>query len=334
MADKKISALTSAATPLAGTEVLPIVQSGATVKVSAADITAGRAVSGASFSANTTSVFAKFGAEASGGNQFLARFNSSNKPAGIYTAGTSGESFIGSNLDWSSGNVFNYKITGLMWYMGDPGGGGTSVALGAASGTAGNSANVDTGSSVQFRWGTDGNYTLVSGNLVQGTAAKGINFTANTGAAGMTSQLLNWYEEGTWTPTFAPSSGAFGSVTYNAIQGSRYTRVGNVVHIQGAIATDAITVGTASNNVWITGLPFTAVANTGSTNNGFSDIAIGYSSNFAGDVPSHGYVAAGTTRIELYYRTTANGASAPLNVSDLSTTDKNYVYFSATYICA
>jgi hypothetical protein len=42
MADKKISALTSAATPLAGTEVLPIVQSGSTVKVSIANVTAGR----------------------------------------------------------------------------------------------------------------------------------------------------------------------------------------------------------------------------------------------------------------------------------------------------
>ncbi len=36
MADKKISQLTAAATPLAGTEVLPIVQSGSTVKVSVA----------------------------------------------------------------------------------------------------------------------------------------------------------------------------------------------------------------------------------------------------------------------------------------------------------
>jgi len=35
MADKKISALSSATVPLAGTEVLPIVQSGTTVKVSA-----------------------------------------------------------------------------------------------------------------------------------------------------------------------------------------------------------------------------------------------------------------------------------------------------------
>ena len=39
MADKKISALTGATTPLAGTEVLPIVQSGATVKVATDDLT-------------------------------------------------------------------------------------------------------------------------------------------------------------------------------------------------------------------------------------------------------------------------------------------------------
>lgn len=38
MTDKKISGLTSASTPLAGTEVLPIVQSGATVKTTVADI--------------------------------------------------------------------------------------------------------------------------------------------------------------------------------------------------------------------------------------------------------------------------------------------------------
>lgn len=45
MADKKISALTSATAPLAGTEVLPIVQSSTTVKVAVSDLTAGRAVS-------------------------------------------------------------------------------------------------------------------------------------------------------------------------------------------------------------------------------------------------------------------------------------------------
>jgi hypothetical protein len=44
MADAKISALTGATTPLAGTEVLPIVQGGTTVKVAVSNLTAGRAV--------------------------------------------------------------------------------------------------------------------------------------------------------------------------------------------------------------------------------------------------------------------------------------------------
>ena len=45
MTNKKISALPSATTPLAGTEVLPIVQSGATDQVAVSDLTAGRSVS-------------------------------------------------------------------------------------------------------------------------------------------------------------------------------------------------------------------------------------------------------------------------------------------------
>jgi hypothetical protein len=56
MADKKISALTGASTPLAGTEVLPIVQSGATVKVAVSDLTAGRAISATQVTVSTGNV--------------------------------------------------------------------------------------------------------------------------------------------------------------------------------------------------------------------------------------------------------------------------------------
>jgi hypothetical protein len=45
MADTKISALPASTTPLAGTEVLPIVQSSATKQVSVANLTAGRVIS-------------------------------------------------------------------------------------------------------------------------------------------------------------------------------------------------------------------------------------------------------------------------------------------------
>lgn len=48
MADAKISALPAATVPLAGTEVLPIVQSSTTKQVSVANLTAGRAISASS----------------------------------------------------------------------------------------------------------------------------------------------------------------------------------------------------------------------------------------------------------------------------------------------
>jgi len=53
MADLKISALPAASTPLAGTEVLPIVQSGSTVQVSVNNLTAGKAVSASTVTATT-----------------------------------------------------------------------------------------------------------------------------------------------------------------------------------------------------------------------------------------------------------------------------------------
>ena len=52
MPDKKISALTSATTPLAGTETLPIVQSGQTVKVSVNNLTVGKGVAANEYTAS------------------------------------------------------------------------------------------------------------------------------------------------------------------------------------------------------------------------------------------------------------------------------------------
>jgi hypothetical protein len=321
MADKKISQLTAATTPLAGTEVLPIVQGNSTVKVSAADITAGRAVSATSVSTGTTDVFAQVGTQLSGGNAILSRFNANNKPAGIYTAGSSGESFVGSNLDWSSGNVFNYKRNGLMWYVGDPGGSGSSVSLGVASGTAGASALVDTAGSVRFRWDTSGNYSLVNGNVVISTAAKGIDFSANTHAAGMTSELLNWYEEGTWTPEYAPETGAFTSITYG-FNTARYVRIGSMVWVTWSMRTSALTVGTASGTLYIKNLPFTS---RNASPGAFG--VLGTSVDFNANNPFAGAVAANDNKITLY-----RGQTNVVNlVSDLSTGGANN--FTAGVIC-
>ena len=61
MADSKISALPASTTPLAGTEVLPIVQSSATKQVSVANLTAGRAISATQLTLTTGSVIVASG---------------------------------------------------------------------------------------------------------------------------------------------------------------------------------------------------------------------------------------------------------------------------------
>tara|TARA_R110000868_G_scaffold91124_2_gene252812 strand:+ start:181 stop:816 length:636 start_codon:yes stop_codon:yes gene_type:complete len=61
MADSKISALPASTTPLAGTEVLPIVQSSTTRQVSVANLTAGRAISATQLTLTTGSLIVASG---------------------------------------------------------------------------------------------------------------------------------------------------------------------------------------------------------------------------------------------------------------------------------
>jgi hypothetical protein len=95
-----------------------------------------------------------------------------------------------------------------------------------------------------------GDQTIVSGNLVIGTAGKGIDFSANPNPAGMTSEILNDYEEGTWTPTDA--SGA--ALTFANVS-AFYTKVGRQVFAHYYF-TYPTTVDVTANAVG--GLPFTA----------------------------------------------------------------------------
>lgn len=192
MADKKISALTAASTPLAGTEVLPIVQSSATVKVAVDDLTVK--------------------------------------------------------------NVRSNATTGILQIAG-PGTGTTRVMTTPnANFTA---ARTDAAQSFT------GDQTLATGNLIQGTAARGFNFTANTPAAGMTSQLLNWYEQGTWTPT----QGGGLTVTGSFTSSGTYTRIGRQVTVVGKLS-GSTSVSATSGGIICAGLPFTVSGDsTGSYNN-------------------------------------------------------------------
>ena len=73
----------------------------------------------------------------------------------------------------------------------------------------------------------DNNVNIKTGNLIIGTAGKGIDFSVNSSAGGMSSELLDGYEEGTWTPTYRGTTTA-GSSTYST-QTGHYIRVGSHV---------------------------------------------------------------------------------------------------------
>jgi hypothetical protein len=103
-----------------------------------------------------------------------------------------------------------------------------------------------------------GDVTLNTGNLVIGTSGKGIDFSAAGNAAGMTSELLDDYEEGTWTPSVG------GTATYNTQTGGTYTKIGNLVYCSCRISINVLGTGSATA---FGGLPFTP-SQTGSINAG------------------------------------------------------------------
>lgn len=112
-----------------------------------------------------------------------------------------------------------------------------------------------------------GDQTIVDGNLIIGTAGKGIDFSADSHSAGMTSELLDDYEEGTWSPTISFQTVGDLSVTY-AAQIGRYTKIGNRVVLQCFLVTSAFTHTTASGYLRINGIPFNGNTSSGCQNYG------------------------------------------------------------------
>ena len=95
-----------------------------------------------------------------------------------------------------------------------------------------------------------------SGNIVIPVANAGIVFNNTNTTASPTSTTQNDYETGTWTPTLSSGSGSYSSVTYTRQYG-KYTKIGNLVYASIDLNTSSQTVGTASSDLLIAGLPFT-----------------------------------------------------------------------------
>ena len=251
MADVKISALPASSTPLAGTEVLPIVQGTTTKQVSVANLTAGRAASASSLSltndSNITNIL-----------DVLATPTASN------TSGIRVWNNTQSGLLWLSGSAYSYAGVGAneVWLYAS----NTSLNVGPDSATG--SLKFTTNGAERARIFPSGGVSIgnttdpgagnlsVTGNVVMATSGKGIDFSATPGTG--TSELFADYEEGTWTPTIG------GNATY-LVQEGYYTKIGRVVTIQGKIQINVIGTGSTTT---ISGLPFAQLSASNASNSG------------------------------------------------------------------
>ena len=115
---------------------------------------------------------------------------------------------------------------------------------------------------------TSGDVTVGAGDIVFGTAGKGIVLGATSNVDANT---LDDYEEGTWTPSLSGSSGGTGTWASSV---NTYTKVGRAVHFTAYL--QCTSLGNASNAVIIGGLPFT-----NASAGGYQAIATGAASGLA-----------------------------------------------------
>jgi hypothetical protein len=340
MADVKISNLPASTTPLAGTEVLPIVQSTATKQVSVANLTAGRTFDALGMTLTSTDAGASqaptidlyrdsaspAASDTIGEIEFNGKDSAANKQAyallhGSILSPTSGaeqgqihfetatagalteKMIIGTtNLVINEpGNIFNVRIEGdtdaNLFYTD-----ATNSRVGI--GTVSPAQKLDVAGSINLT----GNVIVASG--------QGIDFSATAGTG--TSELLNDYEEGTFTPIIIGTTTA-GTGTYS-VQTGRYTKVGDRVMCTIYMVWSA---HTGTGNLRVSDLPFAA----NNTANNVQPVAF-YVNNIALTALNviQGYPIGGTSTISLEQYPTGGGASTSIAMDTAGSLGINVTY--------
>jgi hypothetical protein len=234
--------------------------------------------------------------------------------------------------------IFVGNQLGVVQWGGADGGNTSNAAIKVVAGSS-NWAPTSTPTDIQF-WTTDvGSDTArkvitvdENGNLVFANAGNGIDFSATSQAPGSTSELFDDYEEGSWDMVLTSASGSFTTATLDPNATAFYTKIGRHVFIQGYFMTDAITAGTASGDIYIS-LPFAVAALTGFGDQGVG--ATGTALSWGGDFPFAVSPRGGDTKMNIHYRTSANGSTSNMQVGDLATgANSNVMVFTAQYIAA
>jgi hypothetical protein len=106
--------------------------------------------------------------------------------------------------------------------------------------------------------------------------------------------LLDDYEEGTWTPVFSQS----GATISYAQQVGFYTKIGRLVHVSGRIETLSWSGG--SGAISISGLPFSSITTSPTVDAHTASIGVTFLGWSSTNAPRTGFMVSGATAIRLY----------------------------------
>jgi len=355
MADVKISGLPASTTPLAGTEVLPVVQGGVTKQVSVNNLTTGRSINTAGASLDGAVVINDSGANVN------FRVESDTKVNALYVQGSDGfvgvdngaptrplvvRTSAGANPTYGGDIVINSSIdlsgvntTGGLEIKSNNGGAGYGTrfldyfngvsdfifALQRRSNSATWTTRLNVYPGGQVTPGADGTQDLGISSLKWKDFYLAGNVVIGTSGKGIdfsatagtgTSELLADYEEGTWTPVVADA--ATGGNASATVGSGTYTKVGRMVTVAGSIININTTGLTAGNSVYVRDFPF-------------STTSIYVGSTDLRDVTFTDYPVTFMTGSSFRLFEHASGAGiTAITVSDLTAATSD-IYFSLTY---
>lgn len=169
----------------------------------------------------------------------------------------------------------------------------------------------------------DGNF-YANDNIIMADG-KGIDFSATSGTG--TSELLDDYEEGTWTPSITAATVGDLSVTYTRQVGV-YTKVGRLVTASFRITTSAFSHSTAANEIYVSGLPFTSRNVTDMKTIGAGYV---YGANKTGFTQLNGSLDPATDRLEFVATGPAGSSISSLKITEVASGGTPFLAGTITY---
>jgi hypothetical protein len=170
----------------------------------------------------------------------------------------------------------------------------------------------------------EGNLVVSKGNIVVGTSGKGIDFSATSNGSGTTSsELLNDYEEGTWSPQIYYQNATDQSNSTNVTQVGTYTKIGRQVTVSGVLQW-TITGSPAVDNIGIKNLPFTSLNSSDYFANGVLQLI---NADTYPSPPVFIQVQSNSTTTEIYGLAGANNLGSSIGSSGTKTARFSLTYF-------